>query len=98
MNAHFDASKEVRNRGAGFMQLSGDEEIRKRQMEELMNERKETEQQREKIEAQGDAQARRNKELEERKRLVEEKKRQVLEKRKAADAAREEQAKKAKAG
>ena len=97
LNAHFDSTKEVRNRGAGFIQLSGDEETRRKQMEELMSERKETEIEREKREVEGDAQTRRNKEVEERKRLVEEKKRQILEKRKAAEAARDQQAKKAKA-
>ncbi|TFK27214.1 hypothetical protein FA15DRAFT_686060 [Coprinopsis marcescibilis] len=42
--AHYDASKEVRAKGAGFYQFSGDEETRKAQMEELRKTRVETEQ------------------------------------------------------
>lgn len=96
LNAHFDGTKEVRNRGAGFIQLSGDEETRRRQMQELANERQETEQERAKVQEVGDAQARRDKELQDRKMLIEEKKRQILEKRKAAEAAREDAAKRSK--
>ncbi|KAL2867098.1 CCDC174 family protein [Aspergillus lucknowensis] len=44
---HYDADAEVRNRGTGFYAFSKDEEIRKKQMEELMNVRSETERERE---------------------------------------------------
>ena len=40
---HYDASAEVRAKGAGFYQFSGDEEERRRQMEELKSAREETE-------------------------------------------------------
>jgi len=42
LNIHYDASKEVRAKGAGFYRFSADEEIRQRQMEELKNAREET--------------------------------------------------------
>ena len=41
---HYDATKEVRNKGAGFYQFSIDEETRRAQMEELRKAREETEQ------------------------------------------------------
>lgn len=44
---HFDSSKEVRTKGAGFYQFSLDEEVRKKQMEELKGAREETERRRE---------------------------------------------------
>ncbi|EGN98700.1 hypothetical protein SERLA73DRAFT_122590 [Serpula lacrymans var. lacrymans S7.3] len=43
LNVHYDASNEVRAKGAGFYQFSGDEETRKQQMEELKSARVETE-------------------------------------------------------
>jgi hypothetical protein len=43
LGVHYDASAEVRAKGAGFYQFSGDEEERKRQMEELKSAREETE-------------------------------------------------------
>lgn len=42
LNIHYDASGEVRAKGAGFYQFSADEETRRRQMEELKNYREET--------------------------------------------------------
>lgn len=45
-DSHFDASKEVRTKGTGFFQFSGDAEERKRQMEGLEREREETERRR----------------------------------------------------
>ncbi|KAI9374684.1 hypothetical protein BJX61DRAFT_532230 [Aspergillus egyptiacus] len=48
---HYDAEGEVRNRGMGFYAFSKDEEVRRRQMEELMSARAETERERqEKVE------------------------------------------------
>lgn len=40
---HFDAQAEVRQKGTGFFQFSGDKEERRRQMEGLEREREETE-------------------------------------------------------
>lgn len=42
LNIHYDASREVRAKGAGFYQFSADEETRKKQMEELRQARQET--------------------------------------------------------
>ncbi len=42
LNIHYDASREVRAKGAGFYQFSADEETRKKQMEELDRAREET--------------------------------------------------------
>ncbi|KAL5357712.1 hypothetical protein BJX96DRAFT_172786 [Aspergillus floccosus] len=44
---HYDAEAEVRNRGTGFYAFSKDEEERRRQMEELMSARDETQRERE---------------------------------------------------
>lgn len=49
LNIHYDASSEVRAKGAGFYQFSGDEQTRKRQMEELKKAREETEQTRQEV-------------------------------------------------
>ncbi|KAI0635661.1 hypothetical protein C8Q77DRAFT_1216266 [Trametes polyzona] len=43
LNVHYDATREVRAKGAGFYQFSGDEETRRQQMEELRKAREETE-------------------------------------------------------
>ncbi|CCM04307.1 uncharacterized protein FIBRA_06478 [Fibroporia radiculosa] len=43
LNVHFDASREVRAKGAGFYQFSADEETRRKQMEDLRRAREETE-------------------------------------------------------
>lgn len=42
LGVHYDASKEIRAKGAGFYQFSADEETRKAQMEELTASREET--------------------------------------------------------
>lgn len=42
LNIHYDASQEVRAKGAGFYQFSADEVTRKQQMEELKKAREET--------------------------------------------------------
>ncbi|KAK0500537.1 hypothetical protein EDD18DRAFT_832355 [Armillaria luteobubalina] len=42
LGVHYDATSEVRAKGAGFYQFSGDEETRQRQMEELRAVREET--------------------------------------------------------
>ena len=43
---HFDSSREIRTKGTGFFQFSGDAEERKQQMENLAREREETERKR----------------------------------------------------
>ncbi|KKK12327.1 hypothetical protein P175DRAFT_0500293 [Aspergillus ochraceoroseus IBT 24754] len=43
---HYDADAEVRNRGTGFYAFSKDEDVRRQQMEELMNAREETQKER----------------------------------------------------
>ena len=42
LGVHYDASKEIRAKGAGFYQFSADEETRRAQMEELKSSREET--------------------------------------------------------
>lgn len=90
LNVHYDASKEVRAKGAGFYQFSADEETRKKQMEELKSVREETEKTRKDLGAvdtlpgelegmrEGPTKSRavekRKREIEERRRLLEEKK------------------------
>jgi N-acetylmuramoyl-L-alanine amidase len=93
LNLHYDASKEVRAKGAGFYAFSGDEEARQRQMEELRLAREETERTRQDIgaidvkpgdiegmQAEGSksrALEKRKRELEERRKLVEAKRRKI---------------------
>jgi hypothetical protein len=49
LNQHYDAAREVRAKGAGFYQFSGDAETRARQMEELAAARQTTEQTRKEV-------------------------------------------------
>lgn len=49
LNQHYDAAREVRAKGAGFYQFSGDSETRARQMDELAAARKTTEKTREEV-------------------------------------------------
>jgi Domain of unknown function (DUF4078) len=67
---HFDGRKEIRTKGVGFFQFSGDAEERKRQMDELERDRQETEKRR--IET-SQRKEERKKELEARKRAIAEK-------------------------
>ena len=71
---HFDATKEVRTKGVGFFQFSGDEETRKAQMEELEKERVETEERRKEI----------DRRKEERRKMIEERRKVVGERRNKA--------------
>jgi hypothetical protein len=68
---HFDSSKDIRTKGVGFMQFSADAEERKKQMDNLEAERRETEARR--------AEAAKRKE--DRRKDVEERRRKILEKR-----------------
>ncbi|KAH7911089.1 hypothetical protein BJ138DRAFT_33155 [Hygrophoropsis aurantiaca] len=49
LGVHYDASAEVRAKGAGFYQFSADEETRKQQMDELRSARTETEKTRQEV-------------------------------------------------
>lgn len=68
---HFDGKKEVRSKGMGFFQFSGDGEERRRQMEGLESERAETERRREE----------RSKKAEERKRVLDERRAEIAKRR-----------------
>jgi hypothetical protein len=67
---HFDSRKEIRTKGVGFMQFSADAEERKKQMDNLEAERRETEARR--AEA-AKRKENRKKEVEERRRKIQEK-------------------------
>jgi len=69
---HYDANWEIRTRGTGFFQFSGDAEERKKQMENLEKEREETEKRRgqKDIDAETRKEGRR-KQLEERRKIIE---------------------------
>lgn len=75
-DAHYDAEREVRNKGTGFFQFSKDEEERKAQMEELEKERQETERMRSE-KSRDDKKTQRKRDIEERRKLIREKRRQV---------------------
>lgn len=85
LEGHFDSKKEIRNRGAGYMQFSADEEERKKQMDALKNERLATELERQKRDVEGDIASQRQREAQQRRQLIEEKRKKLLEKRKSAD-------------
>jgi len=67
---HFDSRKEIRTKGVGFFQFSGDSEKRKEQMDNLESERLETEKQRAEATLRKEE---RRKELEARKKTIAEK-------------------------
>jgi len=75
-DVHFDGRSEIRTKGVGFFHFSGDNEERKRQMDELEKERLETERRRVDIE----------KRKEDRKKEVEARKKAIAEKRGKAQA------------
>ncbi|KAF8588885.1 hypothetical protein K439DRAFT_1334318 [Ramaria rubella] len=79
---HYDATGEVRPRGAGFYQFSKDEETRQKQMEDLKRSRTETEKVREETGAAAGKEVRpglekRKREIEERRKAIEAKRRKV---------------------
>lgn len=82
---HYDATQDVRAKGAGFYRFSGDEEERQRQMEELRSARDDTAQARAETGAvdrpeestKSRAAEKRKRDIEERRRLVEAKRRKV---------------------
>ncbi|KAG6816380.1 hypothetical protein H0H93_008148 [Arthromyces matolae] len=90
LNIHYDASRENRAKGAGFYQFSGDEETRRRQMEELKTAREETGQIRQELGAvdvrPGEVEGMKNAEGSGRSRAMEKRKRELEERRKLIDA------------
>ncbi|KAI0064787.1 hypothetical protein BV25DRAFT_1869048 [Artomyces pyxidatus] len=92
LNAHYDASQEVRAKGAGFFQFSGDEETRKKQMDELRSAREETEKKRQETGAAdvkpGEVEGMQEGGGELRSRAQEKRKRELEERRKLVDAKR----------
>ncbi|ORY41182.1 hypothetical protein BCR35DRAFT_311362 [Leucosporidium creatinivorum] len=74
---HYDSTLENRQRGAGFMAFSKDEEEREAQMMALREERKETERKRKEVESGGGVMGERERERETRKRKVEEKRKEL---------------------
>ena len=72
---HYDATKEVRSKGVGFYQFSGDKEARQREMESLQKEREETERRAKEREEKKEA---RKREIEERRKAVREKRGQRM--------------------
>lgn len=99
---HYDASREVRAKGAGFYQFSGDEETRKAQMAELKASREETTKTREELGAEdimpgqeegmtadgveSRAMEKRKREIEDRRQMVEAKRRKLQALREAREA------------
>jgi hypothetical protein len=69
-DTHYDATKEVRTKGVGFYQFSGDKEARAKEMENLRKEREETER---KAKEREDKKERRRKEIEEKRKAIREK-------------------------
>ena len=92
LNQHYDASREVRAKGAGFYQFSDDEEARKKQMEELRQAREETERTRQELGAvdlkAGEAEGMQADANTHRSRAIEKRKRELEERRKAVEAKR----------
>ncbi|KAF8420598.1 hypothetical protein EV426DRAFT_611394 [Tirmania nivea] len=72
---HYDANAEIRTKGVGFYAFSGDNEQRKKQMEELMQARRKTEEERKKKE---EGRKRRREEIEARREEIRRKKREIV--------------------
>jgi hypothetical protein len=92
LNTHYDASREVRAKGAGFYQFSADEETRKKEMEELRQARNETEMTRQELGAvdlkAGEVEGMQEAPNALRNRAVEKRKRELEERRKLVEAKR----------
>jgi len=92
LNIHYDASREVRAKGAGFYQFSADEETRKKQMEELRQVRHETEMTRQELGAvdlkAGEVEGMQEAQNTVRNRAIEKRKRELEERRKLVEAKR----------
>jgi hypothetical protein len=72
VEAHYDASREVRTKGVGFYQFSKDSKVRREEMEELLKQREETEMRRREKE---ERRKRKREEIEKRKEEVKAKRR-----------------------
>ena len=72
---HYDANAEIRTKGVGFYAFSGDNEQRKKEMEELERARRKTEEERKKKE---EGRKRRREEIEARREEIRRKKREVV--------------------
>ena len=92
LSSHYDASQEVRAKGAAFYQFSGDEETRKRQMEELRGVRDETKKTREDLGAMdvrpGEVEGMREESGQSTSRALEKRKREIEERRALLEAKR----------
>ena len=92
LSSHYDASKEVRAKGAGFYQFSGDDETRKKQMEELKTVREETKKTREDLGAMdvrpGEVEGMREESAQPASRALEKRKREIEERRALLEAKR----------
>ncbi|KAG6374479.1 hypothetical protein JVT61DRAFT_4522 [Boletus reticuloceps] len=92
LSSHYDASKEVRAKGAAFYQFSGDEETRKKQLEELRTAREETKMTREDLGAMdvrpGDVEGMREESGQSTSRALEKRKREIEERRALLEAKR----------
>ena len=92
LNQHYDASREVRAKGAGFYQFSADEETRKQEMDGLMQARQETEKTRQELGAvdlkAGEAEGMQEAPNALRSRAIEKRRRGLEERRKAVEAKR----------
>ncbi|KAG5354103.1 hypothetical protein C0989_007463 [Termitomyces sp. Mn162] len=92
LNNHYDASRENRAKGAAFYQFSGDEETRRKQMEELKAAREETGQMRQELGAMdvrpGEIEGMQDASDGGRSRAMEKRKRELEERRKLLDAKR----------
>jgi hypothetical protein len=92
LNQHYDASREVRAKGAGFYQFSADEETRKMEMEGLRQARQETEKTRQELGAidlkAGELEGMQEAPSALRSRALEKRRRELEERRKAVEAKR----------
>lgn len=92
LNQHYDASREVRAKGAGFYQFSADEETRKQEMDGLRQARQETEKTRQELGAvdlkPGEAEGMQDAPNALRSRAIEKRRRELEERRKAVEAKR----------
>jgi hypothetical protein len=92
LSSHYDASGEVRAKGAGFYQFSGDDETRKKQMEDLRGAREDTKKTREDLGAMdvrpGEVEGMREESGQSTSRALEKRKREIEERRALLEAKR----------
>lgn len=92
LSSHYDASQEVRAKGAAFYQFSGDDETRKKQMEDLRGAREDTKKTREDLGAMdvrpGEVEGMREESGQSTSRALEKRKREIEERRTLLEAKR----------